>query len=144
MDRLTPEHRSWLMSRVRSKDTKPELAVRRLVFAMGFRYRLHRRDLPGKPDLVFPGRRKVIFVHGCFWHGHEDCRLAKVPKSNSEFWAAKFISNRERDRRNIELLHALGWAAHVVWQCDLKDLERTTASIYEFLIQPVDSPAHRS
>lgn len=132
------------MSRVRSKDTKPELAVRRIVFGMGFRYRLHRRDLPGKPDLAFPGRRKVIFVHGCFWHGHEDCRLAKVPKSNSEFWAAKFISNRERDRRNIELLHALGWTALVIWQCDLKDLERTTASIYEFLTQRVDRPAHRS
>lgn len=86
----------------------------------------------------------MIFVHGCFWHAHEDCRLAKAPKSNKELWAAKLVSNRERDRRNIELLHALGWTALVVWQCDLKDLERTTASIYEFLTQPVDEPAHRN
>lgn len=133
MDRLTPERRSWLMSRVRSKNTKPELTVRRLVFGMGYRYRLHSKNLPGKPDLVFPARRKAILVHGCFWHGHEGCRLSRTPKSNADFWLAKIVSNRERDARIITELNALNWAVLTVWQCELKDPEAIAAKIHEFL-----------
>jgi len=133
MDRLSPERRSWLMSRVKSRDTTPEMIVRRLVFAMGYRYRLHGAKLPGRPDLVFAARRKVLFVHGCFWHGHEGCRLSRVPKSNSEFWKAKVVSNRERDLRNLRLLEEQGWSALTLWQCELKDKEDTAARIHEFL-----------
>ena len=116
MDRLTPEGRSWLMSRVGSKDTKPELVVRRLVFAMGYRYRLHSKHLPGSPDLVFPGRKKVIFVNGCFWHGH-DCHLFKLPETRREFWIEKINSNRQRDRLANEALIEGGWRVAVVWEC---------------------------
>lgn len=133
MDRLTPEHRSWLMSRVGSKDTKPELVVRRLVFAMGYRYRLHSKHLPGSPDLVFPGRKKVIFVNGCFWHGHPGCRYGRLPKSRVEFWQAKIDRNRERDRENIASLEADGWRVLTVWQCELKDIETLANRLNEFI-----------
>ncbi|MBB3835209.1 DNA mismatch endonuclease (patch repair protein) [Xanthomonas arboricola] len=133
MDRLTPERRSWLMSRVKSKDTKPELLVRRLVFRMGYRYRLHGKSLPGKPDLVFPSRHKVIFVHGCFWHGHEGCRLSRTPKTNADFWLAKLVANRERDARIITELDALGWTSLTVWQCELRDPEAISVKIHEYL-----------
>ncbi|MNZ90184.1 Very short patch repair protein [compost metagenome] len=133
MDRLTPEHRSWLMSRVGSKDTKPELVVRRLVFAMGYRYRLHSKHLPGSPDLVFPGRKKVIFVNGCFWHGHLGCRYGRLPKSRVEFWQAKIDRNRERDRENIASLEADGWRVLTVWQCELKDIETLANRLNEFI-----------
>ena len=117
MDSLTPEQRSWRMSLVRAKDTKPEMRVRRLVHGMGYRYRLHRSDLPGKPDLVFPGRRKVIFMHGCFWHRH-GCKMGnRMPKSRVAFWRAKLDGNKRRDRRNHRALRRLGWRVLTVWEC---------------------------
>lgn len=123
------------MSRVRGTDTKPELAVRRLVHAMGYRYRLHGRRLPGRPDLVFAGRRKVIFVHGCFWHRHPDpnCKLARLPKSRLDFWRAKLEGNRERDLRNEETLKEQGWEALVIWECQLRDRDRLRDTIRGFL-----------
>ncbi|WP_424578439.1 very short patch repair endonuclease [Bradyrhizobium sp. USDA 326] len=121
MDRLTPARRSWLMSRVRGKDTAPEMVVRRAVHALGYRYRLHVADLPGCPDLVFRSRNKVIFVHGCFWHHHTGCRLATIPKTRGEFWQAKFKANRDRDRRAVSALRAMGWKVLIIWQCELRD-----------------------
>lgn len=115
-DKLSPEGRSALMSRIRAKDTQPEMAVRRLLHALGYRYVLHDKRLPGKPDLVFPGRRKVIFVHGCFWHGHS-CGRGFRPSSNAAFWAAKIDSNRSRDRRNVRAIRAQGWRVFIVWEC---------------------------
>lgn len=135
MDTLTPEQRSERMSRVRGRDTKPEMLVRRLAHAMGYRFRLHRGDLPGKPDLVFPGRRKVIFVHGCFWHRHPDpsCRLARMPKSRLDFWATKLENNKKRDADNLSRLDDLGWKTLVIWECQTRDREALQARIGEFL-----------
>jgi DNA mismatch endonuclease (patch repair protein) len=116
MDRLTPERRSLLMSRIRSKDTQPELVVRRMVHAMGYRYTLHGSKLPGRPDLVFPSRKKVVFVHGCFWHGHQ-CPRGFKPKSNAAIWEAKISGNRSRDRRTLLALRKLGWRSMVIWEC---------------------------
>jgi DNA mismatch endonuclease (patch repair protein) len=124
MDIITTRQRSQLMSRIRSMDTRPELIVRRLAHSLGYRFRLHRRDLPGVPDLAFPSRRKVVFVHGCFWHRHPRCRFAYSPKSNCEFWATKFAANRARDRRAIRQLRAAGWNPLVIWECELRDLRR--------------------
>lgn len=107
------------MARVRQKNTGPELRLRRQLHAAGYRFRLHRKDLPGTPDIVFPGRRKVIFVHGCFWHGH-DCRAGRAPSSNLAYWAAKIGANVERDERNGRMLEAAGWRVFVVWQCQLR------------------------
>src|SRR5690606_22283718 len=115
MDALSAAQRSELMSRVRSRDTRPELRVRRLTHRLGYRYRLHRRDLPGSPDLVFPGRRSVVFVHGCFWHRHPGCRNTRTPKSRVEFWTRKFADNVARDERNQAELRALGWRHLVIW-----------------------------
>lgn len=135
MDTLSPKERSERMARVRGRDTKPEMIVRRLTHAMGYRYRLHRADLPGKPDLVFPGRRKVIFVHGCFWHRHDDpeCRLARMPKSRLDFWGPKLERNRQRDADNVDRLAELGWRALIVWECQTKDRAALEARIGEFL-----------
>lgn len=133
MDKLSREHRGWLMSRVRSKNTRPELIVRRLVFRMGYRYRLHDRRLPGKPDLVFAGRRKVVFVNGCFWHGHRDCRYARLPHTNVEFWAEKIKRNIARDIANTELLHSNGWNVLTLWQCELSDAKALTNKLNDFL-----------
>ncbi|MHB0974064.1 MAG: very short patch repair endonuclease [Thiobacillus sp.] len=134
VDTLTPSERSTRMSRVRAKDTKPELLARRLVHSMGYRYRLHRRDLPGCPDIVFPRRRKVIFVHGCFWHRHgKDCPLTRWPKSRMEFWRPKLEANRARDKRVQRELGALGWKYLVVWECELRDKESLAMKIREFL-----------
>ena len=136
MDTLTPEERSRVMARVRSKDTRPELAVRRLLHGLGYRYRLHRRDLPGCPDLVFPSRRKLIFVHGCFWHRH-NCKLGRrTPKSRVGFWTAKFEGNRSRDRRNRAKLRRRDWAVLMVWECQLRDLAKLTTRLTEFLGPP--------
>lgn len=116
----TPEQRSFNMSRIRNRDTRPEMKVRSLAHQMGYRYRLHRRDLPGKPDLVFPARHKIIFVHGCFFHMH-DCRYGRVtPRTNAEFWQKKRLSNIERDRRNIAALKEDGWEVLIVWECETK------------------------
>ncbi|MCZ2153273.1 MAG: DNA mismatch endonuclease Vsr [Bryobacterales bacterium] len=124
--------RSANMRAIRSKDMKPELAVRRLVHGMGYRYRLHRHDLPGRPDMVFPSRRKVIFVHGCFWHSH-NCRAAHVPKTNQGYWRPKLERNRARDVRNIEALAAKGWQSLVVWECELCDERILKNRIVTFL-----------
>lgn len=112
------------MRAVRSRDTKPELVVRRLLHAMGYRYRLHRRDLPGAPDIVFPGRRKIIFVHGCFWHGHDCARGARLPATNVDYWRSKIARNVTRDADNIAALKAAGWEVLVVWECQLKARDR--------------------
>ncbi|RSK76169.1 DNA mismatch endonuclease Vsr [Pandoraea apista] len=133
MDRLSTEHRSWLMSRVGAKNTAPELAVRKLLFSMGYRYRLHGKALPGRPDIVFPGRRKVIFVNGCFWHGHESCRYGRLPRSRIDFWADKIARNRERDSCNVEQLRQQGWRTLTVWQCELKNFEELAQKLYDFL-----------
>lgn len=122
MDTISPARRSALMSRIRSKNTRPELVVRKIVHALGFRYRLHHKLLPGKPDLVFPARRKVIFVHGCFWHGHT-CILASKPKSNVAFWVAKITGNRTRDAKHRRTLRKLGWRSLVMWECDTRRQE---------------------
>jgi DNA mismatch endonuclease, patch repair protein len=119
--------RSENMRAIRSKGMRPELAVRRLVHRLGYRFRLHRKDLPGKPDLVFPSRRKVIFVHGCFWHSHKDCKVAHIPKSNVDYWGPKLRRNQARDSRNIEALTAAGWNPLVIWECETRievDLEK--------------------
>lgn len=133
MDTLTPAERSARMALVRAKDTKPELLVRRLVHGMGYRYRLHRRDLPGTPDLVFPGRGKVIFIHGCFWHRHADCALARLPKSRSDFWLPKLTANAERDARNVRALRRLGWSVLTIWECQLGDTAKLASKIRRFL-----------
>ncbi len=117
-DTLTPDQRSERMGRIRAKGSKPKMRVRRLVHAMGYRYRLHRSDLPGKPDLVFPGRHKVILVHGCFWHRH-DCHLGRLPKSRLEFWLPKLEANKRRDEEVGARLSALGWRYLVVWECEV-------------------------
>lgn len=135
MDTLSKPERSERMSRIRSKDTKPEMQVRRLVHRMRYRYRLHRKDLPGKPDLVFAGRKKVIFVHGCFWHQHESasCKLARLPKSRLNFWLPKLEANAVRDKQNQEELLKLGWQVLVIWECTLKEPDTLKNTIENFL-----------
>ena len=135
MDTLTPEQRSERMSRVRGADTEPELLVRRLVHGMGYRYRLHGKGLPGRPDLVFSARRKAVFVHGCFWHRHPNprCSLARLPKSHLNFWLAKLEGNRARDERNQTKLRKLGWKVMVVWECQTKARLRLIERIRRFL-----------
>jgi len=120
-DVFTPEQRSSVMRKVKGRDTTPELKVRRTLWAMGLRYRLHRRELPGAPDIVLSGRRLAIFVHGCFWHGHDCARGARVPKQNRDYWTGKIGRNRARDLANQAALEALGWTPLVLWECDLKD-----------------------
>ena len=119
-DRISPEHRSWNMSRIRGKDTGPELCLRSLLHRAGFRYRLHDTTLPGKPDLVFPRYRTVIFVHGCYWHRHSGCKYAATPRTRTDFWLAKFQGTVERDRRTAEALTQRGWRVITVWECELK------------------------
>jgi DNA mismatch endonuclease (patch repair protein) len=133
VDRLTPSQRSFLMSRIRSKNTRPEMIVRRLVHKIGCRYRLHSRDLPGKPDLVFASRRKVIFVNGCFWHYHRNCHIAGMPSSNKEYWAGKLERTRARDKSNLAKLKRLGWKVKTIWECDLADLDALSSVIIRFL-----------
>jgi len=136
----TPEQRSFNMSRIKNRDTKPEMRVRAIVHSMGYRYRLHRKDLPGKPDLVFPGRKKVIFVHGCFFHMH-DCRYGTVvPKTNAEFWAKKRRSNVERDKRNISELEGSGWEVLTVWECQTKNPESLSGLLRDFLQGALTTP----
>lgn len=123
MDIVDKARRSAMMAAIRGKDTKPEMLVRRTAHALGFRYSLHRRDLPGSPDLVFPGRRKVVFVHGCYWHRHPGCRFAYEPKSNVDFWTRKFDRNVERDRQALTRLKELGWNPLVIWECECDESE---------------------
>ncbi len=132
-DNLTPEQRKHTMASVHSRDTKPEMRVRRFIHGMGYRYRLHRKDLPGNPDLVFPCRRKIVFVHGCFWHGHA-CRAGKKrPKTNQNYWTRKLARNRERDLENQALLGEAGWDVMVIWECELKEIEALRTRITGFL-----------
>ncbi len=121
------------MAAVHSENTTPELAIRKLVFAMGYRYRLHVAGLPGRPDLVFPGRRKILFVNGCYWHRHRNCRYATTPKTNVEFWLLKFEANLRRDRANLKALRSLGWQVLTIWQCQLKNPDKLGKKIDAFL-----------
>ena len=120
-DPFTPAERSAVMRRVKSKDGSAELTVRKALTRMGLRYRLHRKDLPGSPDIAFPGRKLALFVHGCFWHGHDCKRGARAPKANADYWSAKIARNRARDIRNAEALTAIGWRSATVWECELKE-----------------------
>jgi DNA mismatch endonuclease (patch repair protein) len=131
-DKLTPERRSANMARIRAKDTKPEMIVRRMVHALGARYRLHRKELPGKPDLVFGPRRKVIFVHGCFWHQHS-CRAGRIPSSRRDYWEPKLKRNSERDAEACAALEAAGWQVLVIWECSIKDKEALEQRLRGFL-----------
>lgn len=138
-DTLTPEERSERMSRIRGAHTKPELLVRKWLHARGFRFRLHRRDLPGRPDLVLPKYGSVVFVHGCFWHAH-GCQKGRIPGTRSEFWKAKFESNRKRDTRNTRALRAAGWRVFKIWECQLatpQKRERTLDKIIRALCREV-------
>lgn len=132
-DFMSPEQRSAHMSKIRSKDTKPEIWLRSRLHGAGYRYRLHDRRLPGSPDLVFPGRRKVIFVNGCFWHGHQCPIGTRLPKSNTEFWAGKRRRNQDRDLRQQEELRALGWNTLVVWECEVRGGADLLEAVKEFL-----------
>ncbi len=131
-DWLTPEQRRHVMQSIRSRDTGPELAVRRILHRLGFRYRLHKKGLPGRPDLVFGPRRKVIFVHGCFWHAH-DCRYGRAPQSRQEYWIPKLKRNRERDLENKTALEALGWNVLTVWECEIRDTAALVIRLTAFL-----------
>lgn len=133
MDSLSRKERSERMSLVRSKHTGPELFVRKFVSMLGYRYRLHARDLPGRPDLVFRKSRKVIFIHGCFWHRHGACGLARLPKSRLDFWRPKLEGNKERDKRNKRALAKDGWKVLTLWECQLRDTTRLRATIRRFL-----------
>jgi DNA mismatch endonuclease (patch repair protein) len=118
-----PEKRSAVMRRVKGRNTTPEMKVRKALTKLGARYRLHRKDLPGNPDIVMPGRRLALFVHGCFWHGHDCARGARVPKQNRDYWVAKVARNMARDAKNAEALTAAGWRVETIWECELKDAE---------------------
>lgn len=133
VDTLSPEERSERMSRVRGKDSAPEMRLRRIVHGSGFRYRLHVKNLPGSPDMVFPKRKAVVFMHGCFWHRHEGCKLARLPKSRLGFWVEKLEANRQRDKRNQGLLMEMGWRVLVVWECQLRDTVAISRTVTEFL-----------
>lgn len=130
---ISREGRSRIMRGVRSKNTSIELAVRRELFRTGYRYRLHYRNLPGTPDLVFPGRKKVIFIHGCFWHQHAHCGKAKFPATNQEYWLPKLRRNVERDRQNQSDLRKMGWKSFVIWECQLANLEKVVKKAVRFL-----------
>jgi DNA mismatch endonuclease (patch repair protein) len=144
-DVFTPEKRSAVMRRVKGKDTGPEMRVRRLLTRLGLRYRLHRADLPGKPDIVMPGRRLAIFVHGCFWHGHDCARGARAPKSNADYWQAKIGRNRARDVQHRAALEAAGWRVLTLWECDLKDEAALEQALRDAVgVSPSPSPAPRS
>lgn len=138
-DTVSPEKRSLMMSAVRGKDTQPELRVRKALHAAGFRFRLHCKDLPGRPDVVLSKHKLVVFVHGCFWHGHSECRLAKIPATRPEFWAAKLKRNAQRDRNAINELRARGWRVLVIWQCYLQS-EKNADSLQLRLAVAVESP----
>lgn len=133
MDIVSPEKRSRMMAGIKGKNTKPEMVVRKLVHRMGYRFRLHRKDLPGSPDLVFPRLRRVIFVHGCFWHQHPGCRLAYTPKSNTQFWHDKLTANTSRDAMAVMALDALGWKVLIVWECEISNLPALAQRLNSFL-----------
>lgn len=133
VDVFSPSKRSAIMSRIRARDTGPERVVRSLIHKHGYRFRLHCPDLPGTPDIVLPRHRKIIFVHGCFWHGHKGCRRGRLPKSNAGFWHAKITGNVKRDGRALRQLRRLGWQVLVVWECWLQDNAQLNAHVLRFL-----------
>jgi DNA mismatch endonuclease (patch repair protein) len=133
MDKLTAEGRSDNMRQIRSKDTAPEILLRRMLHREGYRFRLHRKDLPGNPDLVFPGRRKVIFVHGCFWHQHHGCREGRVPGSRREYWEPKLARNQQRDATALARLREHRWQFLVLWECEMKDADTVLKLARQFL-----------
>ena len=137
-DVFSPQMRSAVMRRVKGRDTTPELTVRRALTRLGARYRLHRKDLPGRPDIVFAGRKLALFVHGCFWHGHDCARGARVPKQNRDYWVAKVGRNTARDARTRSELEATGWRVETIWECELKD-----AADLEGRLQSLLSPSRR-
>lgn len=139
VDHVSPKVRSRIMASVKAQGTKPEMAVRRALHRLGYRYRLHRKDLPGRPDLLFVAKRKVLFVNGCFWHFHNGCPRAKFPKSNRDFWVSKLERNRRRDADNMASLRELGWDVYTVWECELKDLDRAVKRISLLLGPPGSS-----
>lgn len=133
MDSISPQKRSWVMAQVKGRDTRPEMAVRSLLHRMGYRFRLHRKDLPGKPDIVLPRFRTAIFVHGCFWHRHAGCKRASMPTSNVAYWQHKFERNVARDAAHKAALEKAGWRVLVVWECELKDLATLQRRLQQFL-----------
>jgi DNA mismatch endonuclease Vsr len=133
---MTTTERSRIMRAVKSHDTKPEMIVRRLLHALGYRYRIHRKDIPGNPDLAFIGRRKAIFVHGCFWHGHDCARGARIPKMNREYWTAKIARNKARDATHLTALAELGWQPLIIWECETKSHELLEHRLRDFLGPP--------
>lgn len=133
MDTMSRTERSKRMSLIRSKDTKPEILVRKIIFAEGFRYRLHGKSLPGRPDIVFQRLHKVIFVHGCFWHRHSRCKLARLPKSKVNFWEPKLTANRNRDVSNARKIRKAGWRILTIWECEMKNTSRLRRKLIEFL-----------
>lgn len=135
VDRLSPERRSALMSKVRGKNTSPEMRVRGLAHSLGYRFRLHRRDLPGCPDIVFPSHKKIILVHGCFWHRHQGCPKATMPKSRIPYWSEKFRRNVERDQRVIKELRSANWSVRTIWECQTKDQSKLKQILVCFLGQ---------
>lgn len=134
-DTLSPPERSERMSRIRNKNSDPEMKLRRLIHSMGFRYRLHVKGLPGTPDLVFPSRRAIIFMHGCFWHRHEGCKLARLPKSKLDYWQPKLEANKTRDLMQQQQLRDLGWRLLVVWECEMVYTERVATIVRNFLCE---------
>lgn len=136
MDTLSAERRSEIMGRVTAKNTRPEVAVRRLLHRLGYRFRLHRRDLPGKPDVVLPKWRTAVLIHGCFWHRHEGCPNTRTPKSRLDFWTAKFDENVRRDKLARDKLESLGWRVLVVWECELRDVGKLTDRLENFIKGP--------
>ncbi|MBT2865909.1 DNA mismatch endonuclease Vsr [Chromobacterium violaceum] len=132
MDTLSPEARSRVMGRIKSKHTKPEMAVRKIAYGLGYRYRLHGKELPGKPDLVFKGRRQAVFVHGCFWHGH-DCGRCRMPKSNQAYWQAKIQANMSRDAAARMRLEEMGWRILEIWECQTRDASLIESMLKNFL-----------
>ena len=133
MDKLSADQRSANMRRIRSKDTNPELDLRSLIHRLGYRFRLHRKDLPGRPDIVFPGVRKVIFMHGCFWHQHPSCREGRIPGSRVDYWRPKLARNLIRDAANQGRLEEQGWKVLVIWECELKDIAAVKKTVKQFL-----------
>lgn len=134
-DVFTAQKRSKVMAAIGQKNTKPEIAVRRLLHRMGYRFRIHRRDLPGRPDIVLPGRRKIVLVHGCFWHGH-NCKVGRLPKSRLDYWIPKIEGNRLRDIRNLDDLKARGWDVLVLWECEVRSGQSLEPALAQFLGEP--------
>lgn len=143
MDHLSKEKRSWNMSRIQSKNTTPERTVRSILHKLGYRFRLHSKTLPGKPDIVLPKYKTIIFVHGCFWHRHNNCQYAYMPKSRTKFWTKKFNDNIKRDRQLICALNAMGWRVLIIWECKLKNLQ-TISNYIDRKLQKSFSMANKS